>query len=136
MNGQTARAAIHISAIFALYLSMAMLIPAAVDLYHGNDDWQVFALSAFFQGGLALAMALATRGRPPPATPRFGFLVLNLLWLTLACRRRAAAGRLVDQHDLCGRAVRICVGHHDDRRHRHQPDWTSRRRAFCCGGRS
>lgn len=84
MNGHTIRAAIHVSAIFALYLSIAMLIPAAVDLYHGNSDWQVFALSAFFQGGLAMAVALATRGRPPPATPRFGFLVLNLLWLTLA----------------------------------------------------
>ncbi len=84
MNGHTIRAAVHISAIFALYLSLAMLIPAGIDLYYGNEDWKVFALSAFFQGGLAMAVAIATQGQPPPATPRFGFLVLNLLWLTLA----------------------------------------------------
>jgi trk system potassium uptake protein TrkH len=61
-----------------------MLIPAAVDLYFGNDDWRVFAFSALFMGGLALAVALATQGRAPPVTTRFGFLLVNLLWLTLA----------------------------------------------------
>jgi trk system potassium uptake protein TrkH len=76
------RAAIHIASVFAIYLSFAMLVPAAVDLYFGNSDWQVFAFSAFFTGGLALAVALATQGRPPPISSRFGFLVVNLLWLT------------------------------------------------------
>jgi trk system potassium uptake protein TrkH len=78
------RAAIHVSAIFAIYLSLAMLIPAAVDLYYGHDDWAVFAFCGFFLGGLSLAVALATQGRPPPATARFGFLLINLLWLTMA----------------------------------------------------
>jgi trk system potassium uptake protein TrkH len=61
-----------------------MLIPAAVDLYYGNRDWQVFAFSALLLGGLALAVTLATQGRPPQVTTRFGFLLVNLLWLTLA----------------------------------------------------
>ncbi|WP_173931573.1 TrkH family potassium uptake protein [Chelativorans sp. Marseille-P2723] len=78
------RAAIHIASVFALYLSVAMLIPALVDLYYGNDDWRVFVISAFFTGGLALAVAMATNGRAPAASPRLGFLVVNLLWLT-AC---------------------------------------------------
>lgn len=78
------RAAIHVASIFALYLSIAMLIPAGVDLYYGNAGWKAFAYSGFFLGGLALAVALATQGRPPPATPRFGFLLINLLWLTMA----------------------------------------------------
>ena len=78
------RAAIHVAAIFAIYLSLAMLVPAAVDLYAGNDDWRAFAFSGFFLGGLALAVALATQGRPPPASARFGFLLVNLLWLTMA----------------------------------------------------
>ncbi|MGE0499562.1 MAG: TrkH family potassium uptake protein [Rhizobiaceae bacterium] len=84
MNRIAIRAAAHISSIFAVYLSVAMLIPAAVDLYAGNPDWQVFAFSALFIGGLATAVALATQGRPPPVTTRFGFLVVNTLWVTLA----------------------------------------------------
>jgi trk system potassium uptake protein len=78
------RAAIHIAAVFAIYLSAAMLIPAAVDLYVGHDDWQVFAISAFLLGGLAAAVALATQARAPVVSARFGFLVVNLLWFTLA----------------------------------------------------
>ena len=84
MNRVAFRAASHVAAVFAIYLSVAMLIPAAVDLYYGNDDWQAFAFSALFLGGLALAVALATQGRPPPATTRFGFLLVNLLWITMA----------------------------------------------------
>lgn len=84
MNRSAARAAIHICAIFALYLSLAMLIPAAVDLAVGNEDWQVFAFSALFLSGLALAVALATQGRAPAPTTRFGFLLVNMLWITMA----------------------------------------------------
>jgi len=80
----TIRAAIHVASIFAIYLSVAMLIPAGVDLYYGNSDWQAFAFSGFFLCGLSLAVALATQGRPPPANARFGFLLINLLWLTMA----------------------------------------------------
>jgi len=78
------RAAIHIASIFALYLSLAMLIPAAVDLYYGHSDWRVFALAAFFSSGLAGGIALATQGAAPVLSSRFGFLLVNLLWFT-AC---------------------------------------------------
>ncbi|MEI5679782.1 MULTISPECIES: TrkH family potassium uptake protein [unclassified Mesorhizobium] len=84
MNRVAIRAAIHVAAVFAIYLSAAMLIPAAVDLYYGNKDWRVFAFSALFMGGLAMAVALATHGNAPPVTSRFGFLLVNLLWLTMA----------------------------------------------------
>jgi trk system potassium uptake protein len=84
VNRIAVRAAIHVAAVFAIYLSAAMLIPAAVDLYFGNEDWKAFAFSALFMGGLALAVAMATQGRPPPATTRFGFLLVNMLWLTMA----------------------------------------------------
>lgn len=82
MHYTSVRAALHIASVFALYLSAAMLVPAAVDLYYGNEDWIVFAFSAFFTGGLAMAVALATQGRAPPISSRFGFLVVNFLWLT------------------------------------------------------
>lgn len=84
MHSAAVRAAIHVASVFAIYLSFAMLIPAGVDLYYGNEDWQAFAFSAFFLGGLALAVAMATQGRPPPASSRFGFLLINMLWLTMA----------------------------------------------------
>lgn len=76
------RTAIHVAAIFAIYLSFAMFIPAAVDLYYGNDDWQTFVFSAIFTGGIALIVAAATHGPSPVMSARFGFLVVNLLWLT------------------------------------------------------
>lgn len=84
VNGQTLRSAIFIAAICGLYLATAMLIPAMVDLYYGSADWQVFALSAFFIGGVSLAAAMATRGSPAQFSKRLGFLVVNLLWLTLS----------------------------------------------------
>jgi trk/ktr system potassium uptake protein len=84
VNGQTLRSAIFIAAIFGLYLATAMLVPAMVDLYYANDDWRVFTLSAFFIGGASLAAAMSTRGNPAPFSKRLGFLVVNLLWLTLA----------------------------------------------------
>jgi trk system potassium uptake protein TrkH len=84
LNRTAIRAAIHVCAIFAIYLSAAMLVPAAVDLYFGNVDWQIFAFSALFLGGLASAVAMATHGRPPTVNARFGFLLVNLLWMTLA----------------------------------------------------
>lgn len=77
------RAAVHIAAVFAIYLSIFMLIPAAVDLYYGHEDWKVFTASAFFTGGLALAVAIATNTKAPPVSPRFGFLLVNLLWVTM-----------------------------------------------------
>ncbi|WP_274628937.1 TrkH family potassium uptake protein [Arvimicrobium flavum] len=84
MNRSAIRAATHVAAVFALYLSAAMLIPAAVDLYYDNPDWEAFALSALFVGGIAMAIMLATQGRAPQASTRFGFLLVNMLWLTMA----------------------------------------------------
>lgn len=84
MSAIQIRAAIHVAAVFAGYLSLAMLLPAAADLFYGHPDWQVFAFSAFIVGGGALVVAIATHGTPPPVSPRFGFLVINLLWVTMA----------------------------------------------------
>ena len=84
MNSSAVRAAVHIAAVFAIYLSAAMLLPALTDLYFGNEDWRVFAFSALFFGGFATAVALATHGNPPPLTTRFGFFLVNLLWVTMA----------------------------------------------------
>lgn len=84
MYGQTIRSAISIAATAGLYLSFAMLLPAALDFYFGNPDWQVFAASSFVVGSICLGTAMATRGAPAPFSRRLGFLVVNLLWITLS----------------------------------------------------
>lgn len=84
MYGQTIRSAIWIAATAGLYLSLAMMVPAAVDFYFGNADWQVFAASAFVVGSFCLGVAMAARGAPAPFSRRLGFLVVNLLWVTLS----------------------------------------------------
>ena len=84
VHAQTFRSAIFIAAVTGFYLAVAMLVPAAVDLYFGNPDWHVFVLSSFLIGMTCLAAAMATRGSPPPFSKRLGFLLVNLLWLTLS----------------------------------------------------
>ena len=82
MNATIFRSAINIAAISGIYLSVAMLIPAFIDVYYGHPDSEVFFLSAFMTGGLSLATAAATRSGPPPFNKRMGFLVVNMLWLS------------------------------------------------------
>ncbi len=84
LHASTVRAAVFLAAVFGVWLAVAMLIPAAVDLYFGHPDWKVFAISAFFTGGLAGAIALATRGAAPKLSPRLAFLTVNLLWVSLS----------------------------------------------------
>ena len=80
MNASLVRPALYIASLCGLYLSTAMFLPAMIDLYYGDDDWQVFALSGFMVGGLSLMTALATHGPPPVVTKRLAFLMVNLLW--------------------------------------------------------
>ncbi|MGF9695291.1 TrkH family potassium uptake protein [Rhizobium sp. 0TCS1.26] len=80
MNATLFRSSIYIAALCGMYLAAAMFVPAAVDLYYGNPDWRLFALSGTIVGGLSLATALATRGAPPVFNKRFGFFLVNLLW--------------------------------------------------------
>ncbi|MCB1507921.1 MAG: TrkH family potassium uptake protein [Hyphomicrobiaceae bacterium] len=82
MNRAHLRTAAFVSAFFAAHLSAAMLLPAIADLFQGNDDWKVFLASAMVIGFLSVLIMLATRGPAPSFTPRFGFLIVNCLWLS------------------------------------------------------
>ncbi|MCY0095262.1 TrkH family potassium uptake protein [Hoeflea ulvae] len=84
MHAQTIRSAVFIASMAGLYLSAAMLAPAAVDFYFGNPDWQVFTVSSFSVGAVCLAAAASTRGANAPFSRRLGFLLVNLLWIVLS----------------------------------------------------
>lgn len=64
-------------------LAVAMFIPAFVDLYFGNPDWQVFAVSAGFTCFAGVALILTSRGGRPHFTLRHGFLMTTVIWLAL-----------------------------------------------------
>ncbi|QDZ01648.1 TrkH family potassium uptake protein [Nitratireductor mangrovi] len=82
MSEAQIRYAAYLTAIFALYLAGAMLLPAVVDYFADNPDWRVFANSALLVGIPAAACALATRSPAVHLNARFGFLLVNLLWVT------------------------------------------------------
>ncbi|MBK5571093.1 TrkH family potassium uptake protein [Ensifer sp. SSB1] len=84
MHASLYQSAINIAAKAAFYLSLAMLLPAAVDLLHGHPDWRIFAVSAFVTGGVSLLAMAATESGPPPFSRKMGFLVVNLLWLVIS----------------------------------------------------
>ncbi|WP_205602493.1 TrkH family potassium uptake protein [Chelativorans alearense] len=83
MHASIVRAAAFVASIFALYIAAAMLVPAAVDLYYGHSDWQVFAICAFTTAAVALTVAAATRDRAPIRSTRLAFFVVVVLWVTL-----------------------------------------------------
>ncbi len=68
---------------FIFFMGFAMLLPAAVDLFYGEQTWHAFAISAgiaFFVGGI-----LWFSFRPEQELRiREGFLVVSLTWLTLS----------------------------------------------------
>jgi len=64
-------------------LAVAMGIPAAVDLYFGNPDWQVFAVSAGFTLFAGVALILTSRGSRTHFTLRHGFLMTTVIWVAL-----------------------------------------------------
>ncbi|MGL3605790.1 TrkH family potassium uptake protein [Rhizobium sp. G187] len=80
MNTNLLRSVVYIAALCGLYLSTAMLIPAMVDLYYGDDGWSLFAICAAMVGGISLLASMATRGPPPAFSKRMGFLLVNVLW--------------------------------------------------------
>jgi trk system potassium uptake protein TrkH len=81
VNATFLRSVIHIASLCGLYLSASMFIPALADLCAGSPEWQVFTLSASISGGFFALASLATRGPPPVLNRRFGFLLVNVLWL-------------------------------------------------------
>jgi trk system potassium uptake protein len=75
-------ATVNVTAFFCLYLAIAMLLPMLVDLIDDNDDWKVFFQSSLLVGGGSLFLIAMTQGRSVRFSPKFGFILLNALWLS------------------------------------------------------
>jgi trk system potassium uptake protein TrkH len=79
------RSTAFVCAVFSGYLAAFMIIPALFDVVRGSAEWRVFTTSALLVGGAAAAVGLATYSRSAlPISARFGFLLVNALWVTTA----------------------------------------------------
>ena len=75
---------LNILGLLTTMLAAAMLIPMAIDLYFGSDDWQVFAVSALFTAFVGVAVWLSTSQRTPfDLGLKQAFLLTNGSWLLI-----------------------------------------------------
>lgn len=74
----------HIIGLFVSALGVIMLVPAAVDLFAGHADWQVFAIASAVTVFCGTAMVLATAGPVAALSVHQGFLLTTGLWLAAA----------------------------------------------------
>ena len=74
--------ALHVVATLLAYLSLSVLMPAAVAIGYSEQVWPFLAAGAI-TGGIAAAVAYATRGEHRLGV-REGFLVVALTWLAAA----------------------------------------------------
>ncbi len=64
-------------------LALFMCVPAAVDLYIGHPDWEVFALSAGVTLFIGVAMVFSCSSRGGQFSVRQAFLMTTLAWIAL-----------------------------------------------------
>lgn len=65
-------------------MAAAMLLPAAIDLRDGSDDWLIFVRSSASTGAMCTLVLLATQSTAMRFSPRLGFLLTTSIWLTAA----------------------------------------------------
>ncbi|MCP5365964.1 MAG: TrkH family potassium uptake protein [Hyphomicrobiales bacterium] len=64
-------------------LAAGMMIPALVDAFVGNEDWQVFVVSAVATLFIGMSMMLANSARGQGLSTREAFLMTTLIWVVL-----------------------------------------------------
>ncbi|MDB2414527.1 TrkH family potassium uptake protein [Rickettsiales bacterium] len=65
-------------------LSVAMLIPAAVDLYMDNPDWMSFLISSFLTAFIGISLFLTNKEDSKTINLRQAFLLTGTCWVTLS----------------------------------------------------
>ena len=76
------RAACQIVALVGLVFSVLMFVPWVAALLVGWRGGEPFLWSGLTSGVVCVLIFLATRGEAPRISPRFGVIVVNLLWWT------------------------------------------------------
>lgn len=77
------RPILYIVGIFLCVLALAMVIPAAVDLYDHNHDWISFALSMGICGFTGVILILANRQESITISGRQAFILTAAAWISL-----------------------------------------------------
>ncbi|WP_404424115.1 TrkH family potassium uptake protein [Thalassospira australica] len=71
--------------IMVIIIGVSMMIPAAVDLYYGNPDWQIFAQASMTSIGLGGMACLACRSEiGPRVTARQGYVLTVFSWIAVS----------------------------------------------------
>lgn len=73
-----------ISGYFISVLGLAMLFPAAVDIYYSHKDWSPFITSAIISLFIGLSLFLGNHTKIEKISIRQGYLVTVVCWLALS----------------------------------------------------
>lgn len=73
-----------ISGYFISVLGLAMLFPAAVDIYYSNHDWSPFITSSIISLFIGLSLFLGNRTKINKISIRQGYLLTTISWLSLS----------------------------------------------------
>ena len=69
--------------VLLIILALGMCMPAAVDAFEGNDDWQVFVASAGITLVAGVGLALANRVHCGSLSIRQAYVLTALIWVVL-----------------------------------------------------
>lgn len=73
-----------VSGILLTVLSIAMIVPAIMDLSVGNPDWSGFAFSSFVTAFIGVTLALTNRGHTGDLNLKQAFILTTSSWFVLA----------------------------------------------------
>ncbi len=73
-----------ISGYFISVLGLAMLLPAAVDIYYAHTNWSYFITSSIVSLFIGLSLFLANKGRVNNISLRQGYLLTSCSWFLAA----------------------------------------------------
>lgn len=68
---------------FISVLGIAMFIPAALDLYHQNDNWSIFVSSSVVAMFIGFSLYLSNRGKIKDMSIRQAYLLTALSWTSV-----------------------------------------------------
>jgi trk system potassium uptake protein TrkH len=72
-----------VSGVLLALLGVSMLIPSAIDLASGNEDWAVFFSASMVTMMVGGALALSNRGLPKGLSTRQALLMTAVAWLVM-----------------------------------------------------